>query len=46
VPVHPDDTPQILADRVLGVEHKLYPEALNLLASDKVKLQNGLAVFS
>jgi phosphoribosylglycinamide formyltransferase-1 len=46
VPVHPDDTPQILADRVLGVEHKLYPEALKLLASDKVKLQNGLAVFS
>jgi len=45
VPVHPDDTPQILADRVLSVEHKLYPEALNLLASDKVKLQNGLAVF-
>jgi phosphoribosylglycinamide formyltransferase-1 len=45
VPVHPDDTPQTLADRVLGVEHKLYPEALKLLASDKVKLQNGLAVF-
>ena len=45
VPVHPDDTPQSLADRVLGVEHKLYPEALKLLASDKVKLQNGLAVF-
>jgi phosphoribosylglycinamide formyltransferase-1 len=46
VPVHPDDTPQALADRVLEVEHKLYPEALKLLARDKVKLQNGLAVFS
>ena len=46
VPVHPSDTPQSLAERVLAVEHKLYPEALNLLASDKVKLQNGLAVFS
>jgi phosphoribosylglycinamide formyltransferase 1 len=46
VPVHPSDTPEILADRVLTVEHKLYPEALNLLASDKVRLENGLAVFS
>jgi len=46
VPVHPSDTPQSLAERVLAVEHKLYPEALNLLASGKVNLQNGLAVFS
>ena len=46
VPVHPSDTPQALADRVLEIEHKLYPDALKLLASDKVKLQNGLAVFS
>ena len=46
VPVHPSDTPQTLADRVLAVEHKLYPEALKLLASEKVKLENGLAVFS
>jgi phosphoribosylglycinamide formyltransferase 1 len=46
VPVAPSDTPQVLADRVLAVEHKLYPEALKLLAADKVKLQNGLAVFS
>ncbi len=45
VPVHPGDTPQTLADRVLAVEHKLYPEALKLLAADKVKLQNGQAVF-
>jgi phosphoribosylglycinamide formyltransferase-1 len=45
VPVHPSDTPQMLADRILAVEHKLYPEALKLLASDKVKLENGLAVF-
>ncbi len=46
VPVHPGDTPQALAERVLEVEHKLYPEALRLLAQDKVKLQNGLAVFA
>lgn len=46
VPVHPSDTPQTLADRVLAVEHKLYPEALKLLALEKVNLENGLAVFS
>jgi phosphoribosylglycinamide formyltransferase-1 len=45
VPVHPSDTPQTLADRVLQVEHKLYPEALCLLAADKVRLEKGLAVF-
>ena len=46
VPVHPPDTPQTLAERVLTVEHTLYPQALKLLASGKVKLENGLAVFS
>ena len=46
VPVHPSDTPETLAERVLTVEHTLYPQALKLLASDKVKLENGLAVFS
>jgi len=45
VPVHPGDTPQVLADRILAVEHKLYPEALKLLAADKVRLQDGLALF-
>ena len=46
VPVHPSDTPETLAERVLGLEHKLYPDALKLLANDKVALKNGLAVFS
>lgn len=45
VPVHPSDTPRTLAERVLEVEHRLYPEALKLVASDKVTLKNGLAVF-
>lgn len=46
VPVEPSDTPETLAERVLTVEHTLYPEALKLLASGEVKLENGLAVFS
>ena len=43
---HPSDTPAILAKRVLEIEHRLYPEELKLLASEKVTLKDGLAVFS
>ncbi len=46
VPVHPSDTPEMLAKRVLEVEHRLYPEALQLLANGKVRLEKGLAVFA
>ena len=46
VPVHPGDTPEALAARILQIEHKLYPAALRLLAENKVKLEKGLAVFS
>ena len=45
VPVHPSDSPETLAARILEVEHRLYPAALNLVAEDKVKLKKGLAVF-
>jgi len=45
VQVSPSDTPTTLAERILAVEHRLYPEALRLLASGKVRLENGLAVF-
>jgi len=45
VPVLPDDTPETLAARVLQEEHKLYPQALRLVAEGKVKLENGRAVF-
>jgi phosphoribosylglycinamide formyltransferase-1 len=44
--VHPGDNPETLAARVLQSELTLYPEALRLVASGKVKLVNGLAVFS
>lgn len=37
VPVLPNDTVQSLSDRVLGVEHALYVEALKLVASGKVQ---------
>lgn len=38
VPVRDDDTPQSLADRVLQVEHRIYPEALRLLAEELIEV--------
>lgn len=46
VPVLRNDTPETLAARVLNEEHRLYPEALRLVASSRVKLQNGRTIFS
>jgi len=46
VPVLPGDDAGTLAARILVEEHRLYPEALKLLASGKVKLENGKAVFA
>jgi phosphoribosylglycinamide formyltransferase-1 len=45
VPVEPGDTPQSLAARILAVEHKLYPDALKLLASGKVRLGQDRTIF-
>jgi phosphoribosylglycinamide formyltransferase-1 len=38
VPVLPDDTPETLAARVLEVEHKVYAEALQLFAEDRIEV--------
>jgi phosphoribosylglycinamide formyltransferase-1 len=46
VPVLPGDAPDVLAARVLEAEHRLYPQALKLVAEGKVKLENGRAVFA
>lgn len=37
VPVLPEDTEETLADRILEVEHRLYPLTVRLIASGKVK---------
>lgn len=37
VPVMPEDTELTLADRILKVEHRLYPLAVHLIVSGKVK---------
>ena len=39
VPVHPDDTPESLAARVLQAEHRCYPLALDLVASGRARVE-------
>jgi phosphoribosylglycinamide formyltransferase-1 len=38
VEVRPDDTEAALAARVLAVEHRIYPEALKMLAEGRCPL--------
>ncbi len=44
VPVHPKDTPDTLAQRVLKAEHKLYPHALRMVAAEEVRVVNERVV--
>src|SRR5260370_32574918 len=42
VAVCDDDTPETLAERILEIEHRIYPEALRLLASGRVRLDGDI----
>lgn len=42
VPVHDDDTADALAARVLAVEHRIYPKALQLVASGRTRFEGDL----
>jgi phosphoribosylglycinamide formyltransferase-1 len=42
VAVRDDDTPQTLAARILEIEHRIYPDALRLLASGRVRLEGDI----
>jgi len=42
VAVRADDTPEMLAARILEVEHRIYPEALRLLASGRIRLEGDV----
>ena len=46
VVVADDDTLQTLSARILGIEHRIYPEALRLLAGGKVRLEGDLCRIS
>lgn len=45
VPVHQDDTPETLAARVLAVEHRCYPLALELVASGRARVEQERVVI-
>jgi phosphoribosylglycinamide formyltransferase-1 len=45
VPVLPGDTPQTLAGRVLGQEHRIYPLAIQWVLSGRVSLRDGQALL-
>src|SRR6266700_2927352 len=42
VAVADDDTPEALAARILAIEHRIYPEALRLLASGQIRLEGDV----
>ena len=41
VAVRADDTEEALAARVIKVEHRIYPQALRLVAEGRVRVENG-----
>src|SRR6201996_5379999 len=42
VAVRDDDTPETLSTRILGIEHRIYPKALRLLASGRLRLEGAI----
>jgi len=46
VPVLPDDTPEALGARVLEQEHRIYPEALRLIANRKIRVSGEKVVYN
>jgi phosphoribosylglycinamide formyltransferase 1 len=42
VAVRDDDTPQTLAARILEIEHRIYPDALRLVAGGKAQLEGDI----
>jgi len=43
VPIHSDDTADVLAARILEQEHRIYPLALKLVAEGRVKIMGSIA---
>jgi len=42
VAVRDDDTPDTLGARILAIEHRIYPEALRLLAGGQIRLEGDI----
>jgi phosphoribosylglycinamide formyltransferase-1 len=46
VPVEPGDTEETLAARILGQEHRIYPEAIRLFAEGRLKIEGRKVTVS
>jgi phosphoribosylglycinamide formyltransferase-1 len=46
VAVADDDTAETLSERILGIEHRIYPEALRLLAEGRIRLEGDICRIS
>ena len=42
VAVRDDDTPETLAERILEIEHRIYPAALRLVAGGQIRLEGDV----
>ena len=42
VAIRDDDTPETLAERILEIEHRIYPAALRLVAGGQIRLEGDL----
>lgn len=42
VPVLPDDTPEILGERVLAIEHVIYVEAIEWFLEGRLRIESGI----
>ena len=45
VPVSPDDTDADLSERILSLEHKIYPEAIQLFAEGRLEVQGRIVTI-
>ena len=45
VSVDVNDNEDTLASKILPLEHEIFPEALNLLTSNKIKIKHGKVVI-
>lgn len=46
VPVHPDDTEEVLQDRILRLEHRIYPRAIQLFAQGRLTVEGRKVIVT
>jgi phosphoribosylglycinamide formyltransferase-1 len=46
VPVSPDDTEETLSERILKLEHRIFPEAIRLYAEGRLRVEGNVVKIS